>query len=588
MATIAQYEGSFQRSPALFPGRGSGQRTAGGGSSGSAGSSSPNVVQGGINALSGLLGRQQCGNGNGNGANRDQLVQLIQSLIEVIDKIILELQGEPYDGSNPRSIDGTGNNVAQPGLGAVDTASMRMMPAEYADGTGSPAGADRPGAREISNAVVAQGELTGNVADASDMFWQWGQFIDHDLTLNHTTSPENMDISIPVGDLMYNPSGPADQWMPFTRSTSEADSTGQQQQVNSITAFLDGSQVYGSTTEAANALRSFEGGHLRTSTGDLLPVSADTGLFVGGDERAAEQPGLTAMHTVFMREHNRIADELAAKNPQWGDEQLYQAAREKVIAEIEVITYQEFLPILLGSDALPQYSGYDASVDPRISSSFASAAFRFGHSMVSPEIRRLDANGQSLAGGPLEIKDAFFNSTPISQDGIDPYLRGLASHEAQELDEQIIDPLRNMLFGAPGAGGLDLAALNIQRGRDHGIPSWNDAREALGLPRIESFDDPSLRDGAGAKLAEVYSSVDDVDLWVGGLSEKAAGGGLVGETFRAILVDQFTRTRDGDRYWYQNQYSGAALRELERTTLADVIERNSGVQNLQDEVMKVA
>ncbi|MEZ5824770.1 MAG: peroxidase family protein [Geminicoccaceae bacterium] len=499
---------------------------------------------------------------------------------------MLELGGEPYDGSHARSIDGSGNNAENPDMGATGTMSMRMMPDSYADSDGSPAGTTRPGAREISNAVVRQERLSGNSADASNMFWQWGQFIDHDLTLNHATG-DAMDIAIPAGDIMYDPAAAGDQWLPFLRSDFAMDADGKLQQVNSITAFLDGSMVYGSTEESAADLRAFEGGRLRTGDNDLLP-KATNGQFLAGDVRAGEQPGLSAMHTVFMREHNRIAGDLARKNPQWSDEQLYQAAREKVIAEIQSITYNEFLPILLGPDALPDYSGYDPSVDPRISASFATAAFRFGHSMVSPDIARLDENGQQLAGGSLSIENGFFNPAHVTRDGIDPYLRGLASGEAQELDAQIVDPLRNMLFGAPGAGALDLAALNIQRGRDHGLPSSNDAREALGLARIESFDDPALRDGAGARLASVYETIEDVDLWVGGLSEKPAGGGLVGDTFRAILVDQFTRTRDGDRFWYENLYSGSALRELQRTTLADIIERNTGVRDLQDEVMKVA
>lgn len=552
---------------------------AGSGWTGANRNSAPSCGQGSADGLAELLGRHL--SGQLDGSVRDELVRVLEGLLSVIDKIILELEGEPFDGSHARSIDGSGNNPVSAELGSAGSLSTRILPGT----SGGPGNAGQPGAREVSNAVISQERPSGNSAGASDMFWQWGQFIDHDLTLNHANG-EAINIAIPAGDLMYNSTQGGDQWLPFQRSDYGLDSNSGRQQVNSITAFLDGSMVYGSSDTEAAALRAFEGGRLVTGDGNLLPMAH--GQFAAGDERAGEQPGLTAMHTVFMREHNRIADELAANNPQWGDEQLYQAAREKVIAEIQTITYQEFLPILLGPDAISDYSGYDPDIDPGISSSFASAAFRFGHSLVSPTIARLDANGETLAGGALSIANGFFNPTHIANDGIDPYLRGLAAGEAQELDEQIVDPLRNMLFGAPGAGGLDLAALNIQRGRDHGIPTWNEAREALGLARIESFDDPSLRDGTGAKLASVYQSVDDVDLWVGGLSEKPVQGGLIGDTFRAIVIDQFERTRGGDRFWYENLYSGAALRELKRTTLADIIERNTGVTGLQDEVMKVA
>ena len=132
---------------------------------------------------------------------------------------------------------------------------------------------------------------------------------------------------------------------------------------------------------------------------------------------------------------------------------------------------------------------------------------------------------------------------------------------------------------------FDLASLNIQRGRDHGLPGYNDAREAMGLSRIESFDDPVWRDGVGAKLAQVYDSPDDVDLWVAGLAEKETGDSLVGELSTAILTDQFTRLRDGDRFWYENQFSGKELQELNNLKLSDVIKRNTNIENIQSNVM---
>jgi hypothetical protein len=144
--------------------------------------------------------------------------------------------------------------------------------------------------------------------------------------------------------------------------------------------------------------------------------------------------------------------------------------------------------------------------------------------------------------------------------------------------------VRNFLFGPPGSGGFDLASLNIQRGRDHGISGYNDVREALGLSRITSFDDPIFKGDSGQRLASVYSSPDQVDLWVGGLAEKGQGEALFGSTFSTILNDQFSRLRDGDRFWYQNRFSGAELNELNNLKLSDIIERNTGIQQIQDDV----
>jgi hypothetical protein len=150
-----------------------------------------------------------------------------------------------------------------------------------------------------------------------------------------------------------------------------------------------------------------------------------------------------------------------------------------------------------------------------------------------------------------------------------------------EVDTEMVEGVRNFLFGPPGAGGLDLASLNIQRGRDHGLADYNDTREAIGLPRFTSFAEITSDATLQAKLESLYGSVDDVDLWVGGLAEDHVRGSSVGETFQTIIVDQFERLRDGDRFWYQNQFSGRQLVQLQKTSLSDVIERNTDLTSIQ-------
>jgi len=162
-------------------------------------------------------------------------------------------------------------------------------------------------------------------------------------------------------------------------------------------------------------------------------------------------------------------------------------------------------------------------------------------------------------------------------DGIEPILRGLAAQPAEEIDVMMVDDVRNFLFGPPGSGGLDLACLNIQRGRDHGLPAYNDAREALGLARRTTFAQISSDAEVRARLASVYDSVDDVDVWVGGLAEDHVEGAMVGELFFIVLKDQFERLRDGDRVWYEETFSGAELELLRRTRLSDIIRRNTEI-----------
>ena len=158
----------------------------------------------------------------------------------------------------------------------------------------------------------------------------------------------------------------------------------------------------------------------------------------------------------------------------------------------------------------------------------------------------------------------------------------------QEIDTKVVDAVRNFLFGPPGAGGLDLASLNIQRGRDHGLSDYNSVRAAYGLPRVTSFAQITSDVELQAELQSLYGSVDNIDLWVGGLAEDHVAGSSAGPLFRTILSDQFERLRDGDRFWYQNgSQNGLTSRQrsdLDRLRLADVVRRNSGTTNLQDDV----
>jgi len=498
-----------------------------------------------------------------------------------------------------RTIDGGENNSDNPDWGRADTAFIRLTSTNYGgDGSGvDPSGENvppsevLPNARAISNVLVLQHGPILNSAGASDFVWQWGQFIDHDIDLTPTIEPaEPFDISIPAGD-PYFISGGA---MPLDRSLYAQPAFPIRQQLNLISAYIDASNVYGSDPERASELRAANG-RLKTSIGDLLPFNhaglenaggTTSDLFLAGDVRANEVAGLTAMHTLFVREHNYWANRFHREKPRLSSEQIYQMARMMVAAELQLITYQEFLPILLGPDALDPYNGYQPDVNPGVSNEFATAAFRFGHSMVSPELLRIDDKGNEINAGHLPVRDAFFNPREIRNVGIDSLLRGLAFNLAQEIDVHLIEDLRSFLFGPPPTDGFDLATLNIQRGRDHGLQSYNETRRQLpGLTPVTVFSDVSSDPGVQASLSRVYESVDDIDLWVGVLAEDHVPGALVGETAHTILKDQFERLRDGDRYWYEIYLPRDLLGIVRRQTLAKVIRRNTEIgAEIQDNV----
>ena len=367
------------------------------------------------------------------------------------------------------------------------------------------------------------------------------------------------------------------------------------QQTTVISSYLDGSMIYGSDATRANALRSFTGGALKTSDGNLPPLNTeglanntaqivpDAELFLAGDVRANENIELVSIHALFVREHNQIAAAIAAADPRLKDEQIYQQTRRIVTAEVQVITYREFLPALLGDKALQPYRGYNPNVNAGIANEFSTAAYRIGHTLINDDLEFLDNDGNKVRDG-LPLAFAFFNPTPVKETGPDPILKYLATDNAQEVDTQLVEGLRNFLFGPPGAGGLDLASLNIQRGRDHGLADYNTVRKAYGLAPVTNVSqitrDPSMQ----AKLISLYGNVDSLDLWVAGLAEDHLPSSSVGPTFQRIIADQFQRTRDGDRNWYECNFGGRQLVALQATRLSDIIRRNTSITKIQDNV----
>lgn len=498
-----------------------------------------------------------------------------------------------------RSIDGTGNNQANPTWGSTNTVLVRSVPATYpGDGSGSSiiSTPDRANPRLISNSLFNQTKSVFNSRGMTAGVWQWGQFLDHDLSLTTSNSADPAMIFSPAPD----PFGMA--MVPFSRSNHTVDGSGVRQHQNEITSYIDASMIYGSDQTRADALREFSGGRLRTSgNGLLLPTDNMPGLgslpnddghlgaptlFVAGDIRANEQTGLTAMHTLFMREHNRLANKISshyAGDASWDDERIYQTARSIVAAEIQAITYQEFLPALLGKHApkAADYS-YDTNIDATIANEFSTAFFRLGHSMLNDQLLVCDTEGNHVDS--ISLVESFFNPSLIidSPELVDEVLMGLMQQQANELDTQMIDGVRNMLFSPDGSVGTDLASLNIQRGRDHGLPDYNTLREAYGLSKVESFDEITSDVSIQTVLEALYDEVANIDPWVGALAEDHLDNASMGELMTTAMIEQFTRTRDGDRFFFMGDeelFSNgiAEMIDFDSLTFNDIIVWNTAM-----------
>lgn len=467
---------------------------------------------------------------------------------------------------------------------------------------------NRGNPRTISNNICNQDNSIPNRYDLSSLVFTFLQFIDHDITATAEGHSEYYPILVPRGDEYFDPLGFGNVQIPFFRS-KKARITGQprtRNQVNDITAWLDGSVIYGSDEKRAKWLRSGECGKLKVAQsihGDLLPFNTTDGeydspidtrapqmandrdhhgnikkVYVTGDIRGNEQPGLTALHTLFVREHNRICEELVRRG-QCNDEKNYQYARKMVGGYLQSILYNELLPLL---GIHPGSDQYDRGADPGIFNTFATAAYRLGHTMVTESIPLVSDD----CGTPDTYKglaETFFNPLILKNEGIDAILRGLKFQVQEEIDVKMVHGLRNFLFGFPGAGGLDLAALNIQRGRDHGLPSYNEGREMFGLSPVSRFDQITSDKLLQEALKSAYNSdVNQIDCWIGMLAEDHVPGKVFGEFISTLWTIQFKNIRQADRFYYNRDpvLSRKDINEIDHTRLSDIILRNTLIEEV--------
>ncbi|XP_068923502.1 eosinophil peroxidase [Petaurus breviceps papuanus] len=547
--------------------------------------------------------------------------------------------------SKYRTITGRCNNRRKPWLGASNQALARWLPAEYEDRISLPygwtPGKKRNGfalplVRAVSNQIVRFPEERITLDwNRALMFMQWGQFIDHDLDFSPESQAkvaftQGIDCEkscaqiLPCFPIKIPPNDPRitnrKDCIPFDRSAPACPRKNSiLNQLNTLTSFLDASMVYGSEDALAARLRNTSNqlGLLAVNTRfqdngrALLPFdnhqedpclltnrNAQIPCFLAGDSRASETPKLAAIHTLFVREHNRLATELKRRNPRWSGEKLYQEARKIVGAMVQIITYRDFLPLVLGRvrtrRTLGRYQGYCSQVDPRVSNVFT-LAFRFGHTMIQPFMFRLGNRYQSLGSNSrVPLSTVFFASwRVVNEGGIDPILRGLIATPAKlnRQDEILVDELRDKLFRQFRRIGLDLAALNMQRSRDHGLPGYNAWRRFCGLsqPRTLSQLARVLKNtNLARKFIRLYGTPDNIDIWVGAVAEPLLPGARVGPLLACLFENQFRRARDGDRFWWQRRgvFTPSQRRALKRISLSRIICDNTGITTVPRHIFK--
>uniref|UniRef100_A0A452IFZ4 Uncharacterized protein n=1 Tax=Gopherus agassizii TaxID=38772 RepID=A0A452IFZ4_9SAUR len=551
-----------------------------------------------------------------------------------------------------RTHDGTCNNLQHPMWGASLTAFERLLKSVYENGFNLPRGIGPnrhyngytlPMPRLVSTSLIGTETITPD-DQFTHFLMQWGQFLDHDLdstvaALSEARFSDGQHCSSvctndpPCFSIMVPPNDPrvrnGARCMFFVRSSPVCgsgmtsllmNSVYPREQINQLTSYIDASNVYGSSDHESQEIRDLASqrgllrqGIVQRSGKPLLPFAtgpptecmrdeneSPIPCFLAGDHRANEQLGLTSMHTLWFREHNRIATELLKLNPHWDGDTIYHETRKIVGAEMQHITYNHWLPKIFGEvgmKMLGEYKGYDPNVNSGITNEFATAAFRFGHTLINPLLYRLDENFEPILQGHIPLHKAFFSPFRIvNEGGIDPLLRGLFGVAGKmRIPSQLLNTeLTERLFSMARTVALDLAAMNIQRGRDHGIPPYHDFRVYCNLSSAHTFEDlkneirsPEIRD----KLSRLYGSPLNIDLFPALMVEDLVPGSRLGPTLMCLLSTQFKRLRDGDRLWYENPgvFSPPQLTQIKQTSLARILCDNAdNITRVQRDVFKVA
>ncbi|KAL7016140.1 hypothetical protein ACKWTF_009936 [Chironomus riparius] len=542
-----------------------------------------------------------------------------------------------------RTLDGTCNNLKNALWGAANNRYGRLLTPRYGDGISAPTlsvtGQQLPNARLISLIIFGENDVPDREFTIANM--QWGQVMTHDMSLGagatqsrkhaiqcctddgklitNGQAPSCFPILIPKNDPAHSQTNT--NCMNFVRTQTDRENScpgtiqnRPAEQLTVVTSYLDLSLVYGNSDQQNRPIRAFTGGRMlvENRAGNEWPpqdVNATAACdvqtpretcYLGGDVRINQNPGLTTMQILLLREHNRLADNLQIINPQWDDETVFQEARRINIAQYQHISYYEWLPIFLGRENMLKnrliyqttlgsfVNDYNPNIDPSVLNSHATAAFRYFHSQIEG---RLDLISESRTRvGSLRLSD-WFNRPVIveSGDNFDFLSRGMSTQPQETTDINFDVEIKHFLFRRGMPFGADLRAIDIQRNRDHGLASYNDFREFCGIRRASSWDDYldliSQRDVDN--LRSLYVSHEDVDLTVGGSLEAHVNGALAGPTFLCILTEQFYRTRVGDRYFFERgeidvAFSREQLIEIRKASMARLFcDNGNNIEQMQ-------
>ncbi|RWS15218.1 Peroxidasin-like protein [Dinothrombium tinctorium] len=513
-----------------------------------------------------------------------------------------------------RTIDGRCNNLNHPKWGKSYTCYPRFVDANYPDGYGN----------TIANPVLLNPRVISNSLFKEDvphkskkynlMLMNWGQILANEMTYtngnltplynrfkepccdnkNTSENPQCAPILISEDDFLNKDFGFT--CMDFIRSYACPTCKNESRKlINIRTSFIDMGSIYGHKEKRAKQLRAHKKGLLKMQ--DKGRFLVDLGIhensncaikwelyypkvkgiecFISGDDYVNNNPWKISMNTIFAREHNRLALLYHRAFPQLKDEQLFQRARRILIAKMQMITYNEFLPPFFGQKLMEEfnlsvlksgYTDYDGTINPSTTIEISTAGLRaIGHSMVSGDTTRRLPDG-TVIKDPLA--DRWHYTVNLTKGLLDEYIRGFLFDHANKIDIYYEDVIRNYFdrnFNKIPPNGVDLISIDIQRGRDHGLPTYAQVYKKCYNKEIRSFDDLNeiLKQENIEKLKAIYRTAEEIELYPGIAAEIHAEDALLGPVAICLWRYHFYNVKFGDRFYFEHRNQKGSLSECE-------------------------
>ncbi|CAG8641375.1 4328_t:CDS:10, partial [Acaulospora morrowiae] len=522
---------------------------------------------------------------------------------------------------------GTNNNLVNPNAGSINQPLLRITPANttnffdsdqhmlpcpgnYANTTSikcpPPSNETLPLVRCISDRVdgiqmksIDRLEInfrenlksSRNVSHMNTFFGDW-------LAFDISSPRESLDlyryaIMIPSDDSTYLSYGTESitvvnkSYLPMNR-TWYSNNTSESKTLNEVTSFLDASAIYGFSEQRLNSVlrdpsdrcmmlmnySSSYAGDLADAKFGYLPLDSNGEYIVGYQPLRGVNAFTNFYQVIFMREHNRRCRDLRSwYGSAWDDDQYFQESRKWVIALLQKVVFLEYLPTILGRPLDTYNNSYDPNLTPGIDTFFSSATFRYGHSEVSDYYTIIDEFGGS--GLQLHLYDVLVTGT-LEMYGVPRIAASLSLQRQEELDIFYADFMR---AHRPDPSSVhDIASIDHFRGRDQGLPSYNQVRQNYGFLKANDWSDITNNTDVQMRLMSTYANVNQLEAFVGGLAEDHVIESSFGPLFLKSMISQWSRIRNSDRFYYQNSDAGfndSEILEINRTSWRDIIIRNT-------------